>query len=44
MIANVARLAADRRDEIVELDVNPVFVYEQGQGVCAADALVILRK
>ena len=44
MIANVARLAADRWDEIVELDVNPVFVYEQGQGVCAADALVILRK
>ncbi len=43
VIANIARLAAERRDEIVELDVNPVFVYERGQGVCAADALAILR-
>lgn len=43
-IANVARLASDRRDEIVELDVNPVFVYEKGQGVCAADALVVMGK
>lgn len=44
MIANVARLAADRRDTIAELDINPVFVYERGQGVCAADALAVVRE
>ncbi len=44
MIANVARLAAERRDRIAELDINPVFVYEQGQGVCAADALAVVRE
>ncbi|WP_272700925.1 acetate--CoA ligase family protein [Desulfovibrio sp. Fe33] len=43
-VANVARLASERRDEIAELDVNPVFVYEKGAGICAADALVVLKK
>jgi len=43
-IANVARLASERRNEIVELDVNPVFVYEKGNGICAADALVVMKK
>ena len=42
-VAAVSRLASDKRDEIAELDVNPVFVYEQGCGVCAADALVVVK-
>jgi len=42
-IANVARLAAERRNEIVELDINPVFVYGKGKGICAADALVVVK-
>ncbi|SDP39283.1 acetate--CoA ligase family protein [Desulforhopalus singaporensis] len=40
-VANVSRLAAEQRDVIAELDINPVFVYEKGQGVCSADALVV---
>ena len=44
MIANVARLASDKRDTLAELDINPVFVYERGQGVCAADALAVVRE
>lgn len=42
-VAAVARLAAEHRNTLVELDINPVFVYEQGQGICAADALAVLR-
>ncbi|MFV0348653.1 MAG: acetate--CoA ligase family protein [Halodesulfovibrio sp.] len=42
-VANVSRLASDKRDEIAELDVNPVFVYQKGHGVCAADALVVMK-
>lgn len=42
-MAAVAHLAAEHRDSLVELDINPVFVYEQGQGICAADALAVLR-
>ena len=41
-ITSVAAYAADMRDVLVELDINPLFVYPQGQGVCAADALVVL--
>ena len=44
MIANVARLASDKRDTLAELDINPVFVYERGQGVCAADDLAVVRE
>lgn len=42
-VAAVARLAAEQRDSLIELDINPVFVYEQGKGICAADALAVLR-
>lgn len=42
-VAAVSRLAADYADRIVEIDINPLFVLEQGKGVRAADALVVLR-
>jgi acyl-CoA synthetase (NDP forming) len=42
VIVSVARLAADKRAEIRELDINPLFVYPQGKGVGVADALVVL--
>lgn len=41
MLVDVARLAADKKDELVELDINPVFLYEKG--VCPADALMVLQ-
>lgn len=44
LIASVSEFAADHRDTLEELDLNPVFVYERGKGVCAADALVVLSK
>jgi len=43
MIAQVSILAQEQKNSIAELDINPVFVYEQGQGVCAADALVVMK-
>ncbi|MCG8544849.1 MAG: acetate--CoA ligase family protein, partial [Alphaproteobacteria bacterium] len=42
-VAAVSRLAWDLRDRLAELDVNPLFVRPAGQGVVAADALVVLR-
>lgn len=42
-LVQVSRLAWDMRDTLAELDINPVFVAERGQGVVAADALAILK-
>ncbi|MCC6532147.1 MAG: acetate--CoA ligase family protein [Burkholderiales bacterium] len=39
----VAQAAWVLRDRLAELDINPIFVRSQGQGVIAADALVVLR-
>lgn len=41
LIVSVGDLAVDQIDEIRELDLNPVIVYPKGQGVKAADALVV---
>ena len=38
----LSRLAAEHADRISEIDVNPLFVRPVGQGVVAADALVVL--
>lgn len=42
LIARVSEFAAAHAETLEELDLNPVFVYEKGKGVCAADALVVL--
>jgi succinyl-CoA synthetase beta subunit len=39
-IESVVAYAEAHRDSLVELDVNPLFVLPQGQGVAAVDALV----
>ncbi len=44
MLADVSTLATQKKDTLAELDINPVFVYEQGKGVCPADALLVLQK
>jgi acyl-CoA synthetase (NDP forming) len=41
-ICNVSALALDLQDRVAELDVNPLFVMEEGKGVVAADALIRL--
>jgi len=43
LIAQVSRLAAQCRDEIAEIEINPVLVHPDGQGVTVVDALVVPR-
>ncbi|HEX6005156.1 MAG TPA: acetate--CoA ligase family protein [Burkholderiales bacterium] len=39
-IARLSALAGDLEAQVAELDVNPLFVFEKGRGVKAADALI----
>jgi len=43
VLVRVAALAWTLRDRLQELDINPLLVRPRGQGVIAADALVVLR-
>jgi acetyltransferase len=43
LIAQVSALAADSRDEIAEIELNPVLVHPVGQGVTIVDALVVRK-
>lgn len=40
----VATFAAEHRNSLAELDINPLFVYPKGEGVCAADALLVFKQ
>ena len=39
-IVKLSALAVDLKDQVAELDINPLFVMERGKGVKAADALI----
>jgi acyl-CoA synthetase (NDP forming) len=39
-IVKLSALAMDLEQDLAELDINPLFVMEQGKGVVAADALI----
>lgn len=41
IMVKISQYAAENKDTLAELDLNPVFVYEEGKGVCAADALIV---
>jgi acetyltransferase len=43
LIAQVSVLAAGYRDRISEIEINPVLVHPQGQGVTVVDALVVRK-
>lgn len=40
ILLKVSRLAMELKDEIEEMDINPLLVYDDGKGVAAADALI----
>lgn len=42
-LSRVSLLIADHADRIAEIDINPLFVRPEGQGVAAADALIVLK-
>jgi acyl-CoA synthetase (NDP forming) len=42
-MSRLSHLVADHADRIAEIDVNPMFVRPAGQGVVAADALIVLK-
>jgi acetate---CoA ligase (ADP-forming) len=41
LMVRLSRFAADHPDEIAEIDLNPVIVHAQGQGVSVVDALIV---
>ncbi len=43
VLLRVSRMAVDLRDHVAELDINPLLVLPQGQGVRVADALVVKK-
>lgn len=43
LLARVSCLITDHADRIAEIDINPVFVRNEGEGVAAADALIVMR-
>ena len=42
-LSRLSLLVADHAERIAEIDVNPLFVRPKGEGVLAADALVVLK-
>jgi acetate---CoA ligase (ADP-forming) len=44
LIVTLSRFAADHADLIEEIDLNPVILHPQGQGLSVVDALIVKRK
>ena len=43
LMASLSRFAADHTDLIEEIDLNPVIIHAQGQGLTVVDALIVKR-
>ncbi len=41
LMVRLSQFAADHADDIAEIDLNPVIVHPQGQGVSLVDALIV---
>ena len=44
LMMTLSRFATDHTDLIEEIDLNPVIVHPQGQGLSVVDALIVKRK
>lgn len=44
LLVELSHLAVAARDSLSELDVNPIFVHEQGKGLTIVDALAVRRQ
>ena len=44
LMVALSQFAADHADAIAEIDLNPVIVHAQGQGVSVVDALIVKRE
>jgi acetyltransferase len=44
VLVKVSGMAVELEDHVAELDINPLLVLPEGEGVRVADALVIKRK
>ena len=44
LLLSLSQLAEDWKDYIAEIDINPLVVFDERQGVKALDALVVLKK
>ena len=43
LLLKLSQLAEDWKDYIAEIDINPLIVFDEGQGLKALDALVVLK-
>ncbi len=44
VMVSISQYASKNRNELKELDMNPIFVYEKGQGIGIADAVIVKYK
>jgi hypothetical protein len=44
LIVRLSQFAADHADAIAEIDLNPVIVHAEGQGVSIVDALIVKQQ
>jgi acyl-CoA synthetase (NDP forming) len=41
ILSRFSRLCLDLRDEVAEIDINPLLVFEEGQGAKVVDCLIV---
>lgn len=44
IIVKISNFAYEEKDKLKEMDINPLFIYEEGKGVGAADAVIVMKK
>ena len=44
LIVKVSNFAIENKNTVAEIDINPVFLYEKGEGLSVADSLIIVKE